>query len=210
MALACRNASASPPTSTSSPWRRAISRPASSKSARPSSCSSAACRTIAISFSRPGLAQAVEYLLNLRFTAEEIDYLRTLPQFAHTSAGFFDMLAGLRFHRRPVRRPRRHAAVSGRAVPHAARAAGRSADPGNVSSRDHRIPIHDRDQSRARGESGAGTQRGRVRHAARAFARSGRARGRARLTSADAPAPAIRKPACASACPCSEPPRIPG
>src|SRR5580693_2870263 len=44
-----------------------------------------------------GLAQAVEYLLNLRYTAEEIDYLRTLPQFAHTSPGFFDYLADLRF-----------------------------------------------------------------------------------------------------------------
>src|SRR5580700_41969 len=44
-----------------------------------------------------GLAQAVEYLENLRYTPEEIDYLRTLPQFAHTSAGFFDYLAGLRF-----------------------------------------------------------------------------------------------------------------
>lgn len=44
-----------------------------------------------------GLQQAVDYLLNLRFSREEIDYLRKLPQFAHTSAGFFDMLAGLRF-----------------------------------------------------------------------------------------------------------------
>ena len=44
-----------------------------------------------------GLAQAVEYLQNLRYTAEEIDYLRTLPQFALTSPGFFDYLAGLRF-----------------------------------------------------------------------------------------------------------------
>jgi nicotinate phosphoribosyltransferase len=44
-----------------------------------------------------GLEQVVEYLLNLRFTAEEIEYLRKLPQFARTSAGFFDMLAGLRF-----------------------------------------------------------------------------------------------------------------
>jgi len=44
-----------------------------------------------------GLAQAVEYLLNLRYTPEEIDYLRTLPQFAYTSPGFFDYLAGLRF-----------------------------------------------------------------------------------------------------------------
>lgn len=44
-----------------------------------------------------GLAQAVEYLLNFRFTAEEIVYLRTLPQFARVDGGFFDMLAGLRF-----------------------------------------------------------------------------------------------------------------
>src|SRR5580692_6368798 len=44
-----------------------------------------------------GLAQAVEYLLNLRYTAEEIDYLRALPQFAHASSGFFDYLAALRF-----------------------------------------------------------------------------------------------------------------
>src|SRR5271169_6449004 len=44
-----------------------------------------------------GLQQAVDYLLNLRFTAEEIAYLRTLPQFAHTGSGFFDMLAELRF-----------------------------------------------------------------------------------------------------------------
>jgi nicotinate phosphoribosyltransferase len=44
-----------------------------------------------------GLQQAVEYLLDLHFTSEEIAYLRTLPQFARTSSGFFDMLAKLRF-----------------------------------------------------------------------------------------------------------------
>jgi len=44
-----------------------------------------------------GLAQAVEYLLNFRFTSEEIAYLRSLPQFARTSAAFFEMLAELRF-----------------------------------------------------------------------------------------------------------------
>jgi len=44
-----------------------------------------------------GLAQAVDYLLNLKFTAAEIAYLRTLPQFEHTRSDFFDMLAGLRF-----------------------------------------------------------------------------------------------------------------
>ncbi len=44
-----------------------------------------------------GLQQAVDYLLNLRFTSEEIEYLKSLPQFAHTHAGFFEMLAELRF-----------------------------------------------------------------------------------------------------------------
>jgi nicotinate phosphoribosyltransferase len=44
-----------------------------------------------------GLAQAVEYLQNLRFTEPEIAYLKTLPQFEHTRSEFFDMLAGLRF-----------------------------------------------------------------------------------------------------------------
>ena len=44
-----------------------------------------------------GLAQAVDYLLNLRFTEEELAYLRALPQFQHTSPKFFDMLAELHF-----------------------------------------------------------------------------------------------------------------
>jgi nicotinate phosphoribosyltransferase len=44
-----------------------------------------------------GLAQAAEYLLNLRFTREEIAYLRTLPQFARAQDGFFEMLSKLRF-----------------------------------------------------------------------------------------------------------------
>ena len=44
-----------------------------------------------------GLAQVVEYLLNFRFTGEEIAYLRSLPQFSHASSAFFDMLAELRF-----------------------------------------------------------------------------------------------------------------
>src|SRR5579883_1827094 len=44
-----------------------------------------------------GLAQAIEYLLDLHFTAEEIAFLRELPQFHHASPGFFEMLKGLRF-----------------------------------------------------------------------------------------------------------------
>ncbi len=44
-----------------------------------------------------GLEQALQYLVDLRFTGAEIAYLRSLPQFARVSAGFFDHLSELRF-----------------------------------------------------------------------------------------------------------------
>jgi nicotinate phosphoribosyltransferase len=44
-----------------------------------------------------GLEQALEYLLNLRFTGPEIDYLRGLPQFAQVAAPFFERLREFRF-----------------------------------------------------------------------------------------------------------------
>lgn len=44
-----------------------------------------------------GLAQAIEYLSTLRFTDEEIGYLRGLPQFALAPQEFFSLLAALRF-----------------------------------------------------------------------------------------------------------------
>ncbi len=44
-----------------------------------------------------GLAQAVEYLQNLSFQHEDVDYLRGLPQFRHAPQGFFDYLLRLRF-----------------------------------------------------------------------------------------------------------------
>ena len=44
-----------------------------------------------------GLEQAVEYLLNLRFTADEIAYLRGIPQLKYASNAFFEMLADFRF-----------------------------------------------------------------------------------------------------------------
>jgi len=44
-----------------------------------------------------GLAQVLDYVLNLKFTAAEIEYLKTLPYFEHTHSEFFNMLAGLRF-----------------------------------------------------------------------------------------------------------------
>lgn len=44
-----------------------------------------------------GLPQVVEYLLGLRFTSVEIDYLRSRPQFARVSPAFFGQLRDLRF-----------------------------------------------------------------------------------------------------------------
>src|SRR5579864_8544079 len=44
-----------------------------------------------------GLPQVVDFLLNLSFTAEEIDYLRGLPQFSHASPQFFEYLRKFRF-----------------------------------------------------------------------------------------------------------------
>jgi nicotinate phosphoribosyltransferase len=44
-----------------------------------------------------GLPQVVDYLLNLSFTAPEIDYLRGLEQFRSVRAGFFDYLRDFRF-----------------------------------------------------------------------------------------------------------------
>src|SRR6266545_257530 len=44
-----------------------------------------------------GLPQAVDYLLNLSFSQDEIDYLRNLPQFARISRGFWDYLRNFRF-----------------------------------------------------------------------------------------------------------------
>ncbi len=44
-----------------------------------------------------GLQQAVEYLLNLRFEKDEVDYLRSLPHFKNSPPEFFRFLADLRF-----------------------------------------------------------------------------------------------------------------
>lgn len=44
-----------------------------------------------------GIEQAIEYLLNLRFTADDIAYLKELPQFANSDEGFFKALAEFEF-----------------------------------------------------------------------------------------------------------------
>ena len=44
-----------------------------------------------------GLRQAVDYLLALRFSADDIAHLKTLPPFGHIPGAFFDFLASFRF-----------------------------------------------------------------------------------------------------------------
>jgi nicotinate phosphoribosyltransferase len=44
-----------------------------------------------------GIEQCVDYLLNVRFGADEIGYLRGLPHFARVSPAFFDYLRDFRF-----------------------------------------------------------------------------------------------------------------
>lgn len=44
-----------------------------------------------------GLAQVVEYLQEIRFSEEELDYLRGLPQFTNVSPKFFEALRAFRF-----------------------------------------------------------------------------------------------------------------
>lgn len=44
-----------------------------------------------------GIEAAADYLEALRFTPEEIDYLRSLPAFSATPPGFFEALAAMRF-----------------------------------------------------------------------------------------------------------------
>ena len=44
-----------------------------------------------------GLQQAVEYLSNLRFERDEVDYLRSLPHFRNSPPEFFQFLLDLRF-----------------------------------------------------------------------------------------------------------------
>jgi nicotinate phosphoribosyltransferase len=44
-----------------------------------------------------GIPQVVDYLLNLSFTAEEVEYLRGLEQFRNVSPAFFEYLRGFRF-----------------------------------------------------------------------------------------------------------------
>jgi len=60
-----------------------------------------------------GLEQAVRYLENLRFTGDQIAYLRGLPVFGGIGDGFFEMLRELRFSGRLVAMPEGTVAFAG-------------------------------------------------------------------------------------------------
>jgi nicotinate phosphoribosyltransferase len=44
-----------------------------------------------------GLEQALDFLENVRFSSEEVSYIRALPIFRHVHSGFFDYLSQFRF-----------------------------------------------------------------------------------------------------------------
>ena len=127
-----------------------------------------------------GLPQAVDYLLNLSFTAEEIDYLRGLAQFRRVSPAFFDYLRDFRFTGDLFAVPEGTAAVCRRADADRARAASsRRRSRKRTCFRRSRFQTliaskAARTVAAAEGRAGDG-----IRHAPRAHARSRRA-GRAR------------------------------
>ena len=85
-----------------------------------------------------GLPQAVDYLLSLSFTAEEIAYLRGLPQFARRRREFFDYLRDFRFTGDLFAVPEGTPLFAGEPLLTRARAHHRSADSGNLPAVGHR------------------------------------------------------------------------
>lgn len=45
-----------------------------------------------------GIGEALDYIMGLRFTTENVEYLRNLPQFKHVSRDFFNYLREFRFN----------------------------------------------------------------------------------------------------------------
>ena len=86
-----------------------------------------------------GLHRAVDYLLNLSFTAEEIDYLRGLPQFRNAPRRILGLPRRFPLHRRCLRRTRRHRALRRRAAAERSRAAHRRPDPRNLPALRHHL-----------------------------------------------------------------------
>ena len=102
-----------------------------------------------------GLEQALEFLENVSFTPDEIEYLRRHPVFRHIRSEFFDYLAKFRFTGDVWAMPEGTLVFPGRADAARHRADHRSADPGNLSARDAQLPDHDREQGRAHRHGGS-------------------------------------------------------
>ena len=115
-----------------------------------------------------GLEQALEFLENVRFTPDEIDYLRQHRVFRHVREDFFDYLAKFRFTGDVWAMPEGTLGISRRAAAARDRADHRRPNSGNVSARDSQLPDHDRQQSRARCHGGQGPPDCGFRRAARA------------------------------------------
>ncbi len=147
-----------------------------------------------------GLPQVVDYLLNLSFTSEKKSTICAASRSSHASVpGVLRLPAQLPFHRRSLRRSRRHSAVRRRARAHHSRSHHRSADSGDVPALGDHVPDPDRDQSRAlRGGRRRTAQSWSSARAARTRRRPARW-ARAPPTSAAARAPATRSPDSATA-----------
>ena len=104
-----------------------------------------------------GLEQALEFLENVNFTADEIDYLRRPSRFfGNIGPEFFDYLAKFHFTGDVWAMPEGTLMFPGRAADARDRADYRGADHGDISARDAQLSDHDREQSRARRHGGAG------------------------------------------------------
>ena len=95
-----------------------------------------------------GLQQAVEYLLDLRFTDEQIDYLQNPPAICTREARVLGVPAGVPLHRRRLCDAEGTPFLRGRACRDGERAHHRSATRRDVSAGDVRVPVDDRVQSR--------------------------------------------------------------
>ena len=87
-----------------------------------------------------GLHHVVDYLLNLCFTAEEIDYLRGLPPVRQVSPGFFDYLRNFRFTGDLFAVPEGTPMFPGEPVADHSRADHRGPDPRDLPALRHQLP----------------------------------------------------------------------
>ena len=153
-----------------------------------------------------GLADALDYLETLRFSAAEIDWLKSTGRFRDN---LLDYLGRLPLHRRRACDPGRQRLLCQRAADAHHRAAAAGAAGRNAADQHSAFPDADRVEGRAHGAGGAGQDPGRFRPAHRARRRGRAVLRRARAISPALPAPPMCWPASATASRSSAPWRIP-